>query len=85
MNDTPSSDTKQSDIGRIVEGDKVTVQLEGTVIDEMARHDGVIRLDVEGQSVEVLHGEIIDIDSSSRSDDIGGRDVGAGTNQGDQA
>lgn len=48
------------------EGDTVTVELEGEVIDQMEAHDGLARIDVEGQKVEILSEEIIDIEQPDR-------------------
>lgn len=50
----------------IREGDTLTVELEGEVVDQMEEHDGVFRIDVGVQKVEILTDEITDIEQPDR-------------------
>jgi len=73
-----------SDTDQIQTGDNVAVELEGEVVDLMENHDGLLRIDVGVQEVEILHDEIIDIERPARAVDIRERSVEAETNQGGQ-
>ena len=76
---TVSSDTTANTADCVQEGDTVTVELEGEVVDEMEGHDGVVRIDVQSQQVEILHGEIIYIEQPAWAADIRERSVDSDT------
>lgn len=60
----------EHDINELKEGDEVVVKLEGEVVDEMDRHDDLIRIDVDSQKVEVVEDEIVEVRKALRSVDI---------------
>jgi len=78
---TVSNDIAANSADQLQEGDTVTVELEGEVVDEMENHDGVFRIDVQSQQVEILHDEIIDIEQPARAVDKQDRSGGTVTDQ----
>jgi len=80
---TVSNDAAANSADQLQEGDTVTVELEGEVVDEMENHDGVFRIDVQSQQVEILHDEIIDIEQPARAVDKQERSGDTITDQGD--
>ena len=76
---TVSNDIAADSADQLREGDTVTVELVGEIVDEMENHDGVVRIDVQSQQVEILHGEIIYIEQPAWAADIRERSVDSDT------
>ena len=70
MNEAIDNGDEQHDIGEPQSGDRVTVKLTGKVVDQMERHDDLVRLDVDGQKIEIVSNEIVDIKQPARAVDI---------------
>ena len=64
-----SSNEEQHDIDDLRYGDEVTVELTGTVVDRMDRHEGLVRID-NGQKIEIVAEEIVSVDQPARAVDI---------------
>ena len=62
-------DDEQHDIADLQNGDQVTVELTGTVVDQMERHDGLVRID-NGQKIEIVADEIVSVEKPARAVDI---------------